>query len=536
MFARLLRFRLRRDRTQLIVWGVSLFLITLLVVEDVKDTFATIAERAATLRVLLITPAVLMFRGTPQGTSDGDFVAVLGISFIALLAGMMSTFLVVRHTRAEEERGQTDTIAATAAGRLTPSLAVVALGVVANLIATVAVAAACLAGGLPADGSWLLAAGCGMTGLTFVGVAFVLAQVLPTSRAANGWSTALVVVAYLARGIGDAGGTPHPATLTLTPAWPTWVSPIGWAQAVRPFAENRTWPLLLGLAAFVVLTAVALVLQERRDVGAGLIAARAARSAAPATLRGSFGLALRLERGVLIGWIVSVVALAALLGGLSAAVVAQLNAAGPGITNAIDAIGGRNGTVIQAFANLGAIFSALLAAAICVQGAQRLRQEEAAGRADAVLATATGRVRWMLSSLVVAAIGAAASLVLGGLAAGALAGTSGIGFGTWFAAYLWELPAVLVFLGVVALVFAVWPAATLPLGWLVYAAAAFLGVFGPLVGVPDWARQLAPFARSPAVALPAPDYTGGWVMAGLAVVLVAAAAWLFRRRDTRPVG
>jgi ABC-2 type transport system permease protein len=101
---------------------------------------------------------------------------------------------------------------------------------------------------------------------------------------------------------------------------------------------------------------------------------------------------------------------------------------------------------------------------------------------------------------------------------------------------VWELPAVLVFLGIGAVVFALWPQGAVPLGWLVLAAAAFLGLFGPLVGVPDWARRLAPFSHTPAVALPHPSFTGGWVMAGIAVALVAAGVLLFRLRDTRPTG
>jgi ABC-2 type transport system permease protein len=400
----------------------------------------------------------------------------------------------------------------------------------------VAIAAGCLIGGLPASGSWLLAAACGTTGLAFVGIAFALAQVFPTSRAANSWAAALAVIAYFVRGIGDAAGTPHPATYSLTPAWPSWLSPIGWAQATLPYAENRVWPLLLGLGTFVVLAAVGLALQERRDLGAGLVAERRSRSTAPATLLGSFGLALRLERWGLIGWLVGLVALAGLLGALSGVVVHQLNDAGPGVANAIDAIGGSNGTLSQAFANLGAGFSGLLAAAICVQGAQRLRQEEAAGSADTALATATGRVRWMLSFLGVAAVGAVLSLLLGGLVAGASAGDSGIGFGTWLAAYLWEVPAVLVFLGIGAVLFAVWPRGAIATGWLLVALAAFLGLFGPLVGVPEWARRLAPFAHTPAVALPDPSYVGGVVMSVLAAALLAAGVVLFRLRDTRPVG
>jgi len=537
MFAQLLRFRLRRDRWQLTVWGVVHFLLAYMVVSAVNTTYGTAVERANTVKVMMVTPAILVFRGTPQGTSAGDFMALLGLTFIALIVALQSTFLVVRHTRAEEAVGQTETIAATAAGRLAPSYAVIALGVLANVIATIALALGCLVGGLPAGGSWLFGAACGVVGLSFVSVAFLLAQLFPASRSANGWAATIAVLAYVVRGLGDAAGTPHLATLTLTPAWPIWLSPIGWAQRTLPWSDqSRVWPLFLGLATFVVLTGVALVVQDRRDVGEGVLAERRGRATASPALGGTFGLALRLQRGVLIAWIASVVAGALLLGSLSGVMVGQLQTAGPGVTNALDEIGGggSGGTMLQALANIGAIFSGLLASAICVQGAMRLRQEESASGADAVLSTIAGRVRWMLSFLVVAGVGAIVSLVVGGVIAGAVAGDQGGGFATWFGAIVWETPAVLVFLGIVALVFAVLPRATIAVGWAVFALGAIFGLFGPLFGLPQWARDLAPFAHTPAVALPDPSYTGGWVMALIAVALVAASVYLFTRRDTKP--
>ena len=59
-------------------------------------------------------------------------------------------------------------------------------------------------------------------------------------------------------------------------------------------------------------------------------------------------------------------------------------------------------------------------------------------------------------------------------------------------------------------------------------------LYGPLFGLPEWARKLGPFAHSPAVSLPNPDFVGGWVMAAIAVAFVVAAVLLFRRRDTVP--
>ena len=140
MFWNMLRLRLRRDRWQLIVWGVVHFLLAFMVANAVHTTYGTAVERANTIKVMMVTPAILVFRGTPQGGTAGDMMALLGLTFIALIVILQMTFLVVRYTRAEEERGQTETLASTAAGRWTPTFAVIALGVIASVIASVALA------------------------------------------------------------------------------------------------------------------------------------------------------------------------------------------------------------------------------------------------------------------------------------------------------------------------------------------------------------------------------------------------------------
>lgn len=43
---------------------------------------------------------------------------------------------------------------------------------------------------------------------------------------------------------------------------------------MRPFADERWWPLFLFLGGSAVLVALAFALMSRRDVGAGIVAAR----------------------------------------------------------------------------------------------------------------------------------------------------------------------------------------------------------------------------------------------------------------------
>jgi ABC-2 type transport system permease protein len=340
------------------------------------------------------------------------------------------------------------------------------------------------------------------------------------------------------RGIGDATGEPHPASSTLTPGWESALSPIGWMQATRPYAADDLRPVLLALVVGALAVWAALAVQRVRDVGAGLIAEGRARRTASPVLRGPFGLAARLQRGSVIGWGIGAVLLGLIGGDLADLVLEQLGSAA-GVAEAVKRLGGSGSGVLDGFIIAIGGFVGILAAAIAVQGAMRLRQEEAAGGADAVLSGAVGRIRWFLTIVALAVAASALALVLAGLAAALAAlaarpdGSAGT-FGDWFGTIVWQLPAVLVILALVSLVFAVAPRATIPVGWLVLAAAAFLGELGALLDLPQWVRDLAPFSHSPAVALAHPSFTGaGWMTAG-AVVAIALACVLLRRRDTVP--
>ena len=114
------------------------------------------------------------------------------------------------------------------------------------------------------------------------------------------------------------------------------------------------------------------------------------------------GLALRLHRAALIGWTGSLVLLGAVYGSLGDAVetlFADNEAAQaffPGASSA--------GLVEAYFATIFA-FQALLAAAYAVSSVLRARAEEAAGRAEPVLATATSRSAWLGSHVTVALVG-----------------------------------------------------------------------------------------------------------------------------------
>ena len=353
-----------------------------------------------------------------------------------IVAALMAMFTVGRHTRADEEAGRTELVRAARVGRHAPLLAAVIVSALACAAMALGIGAVGTATGLPAAGSFLLGAAVGACGLAFTGVAAVAVQVSESTRSAYGLVGAVLGIAFVLRAIGDIESNGL-----------VWASPIGWAQAVHPFSEDRWWPLLLCVVATAVLLAVAVTLLDHRDLGAGLLQARPGAPGAGRMLGSPLGLAVRLQRAALLAWAISLALLGAIYGGLGDTVQTlfennpQAQAFFPGASGA---------GLVDAY--LATIFSiqALLAAAYAVSSVLRARTEESTGRAEAVLATATSRAAWLGSHVTVALVGSGLLVIVSG-AGTALVRATSTGdpgsFGRLFAASLAYVPAVWVVAG-----------------------------------------------------------------------------------------
>ncbi|EMY34940.1 exporter of polyketide antibiotics [Arthrobacter crystallopoietes BAB-32] len=535
-FLGLLRVQARRDRVTLPIWILGLGLLGFAIASAVATQFGSEAERAAIIVVAAANPAFLFIRGLPDGTDPGAFVFFQAYAFTAVLAGLMSTLLVVRHSRADEELGRAELVGSMPLRRSAPLLATLLLALAANLLLAAAVAGGYVLGGLDAAGSWITGLAVGAVGFFFTGVAALLAQAMPTGRAANGAAAALVGLAYLVRGIGDAFGTPDASLLRAEPAWPSRLSPIGWGQRSRPFTDADPAPLLwlalLGLA----LCAAAVLVRERRDLGASLLADRPGRASAGPSGRSLAGLAWRLQRGTILGWAVG----AAVLGTFSGALgpmLADAVAGNQALAQLIERlVPGIQANTVDVFVTALLGITGVLAAAAGVQAMLRLRAEEEEGRLEILLALPRSRARWFGTNLAIAALSVLAVALAGGLAAAlsdTLAGDSTPARRFWLliASALAHVPAALVIVGLAALAFAVLPRLSVPLGWGILAAALILGQFGDLLQLPGWIQDLSPFRHSSA--MPVEDFAAApaLTMAAAVVLLALGATLLLRRRD-----
>lgn len=518
----LIRLILRRDRVRLAVWIVAVVGLMVSFAASSADLYPT-PESLQARAVIMDSPLGVAFSGPRIGLENYTFGAMLSneyVGFVAVTLALMSVFLIVRSTRVEEQAGRAELVRAAVVGRHAPAVAALVVVVAAQLLIGIAIALL-LPGtglGLSVEGSWLFAASVVAVGVAFAGLAVVISQITSHSRTAVGLGAGIVGLAYTIRAVGDVADS----SLSM-------LSPIGWAQATAPYVEDDWLPLVIALVFFAASTWVALVLTTHRDLGEGLVAPRPGPREGAPLLGRPIGLALRLQRGLLIGWGVGLFVLASSYGGFVRD-VEEFAGENPFIEEALSAIGG--GTLGESWASFLALFMVALVASFAVQATLRLRSEESESRAEQILATPVERWRWMSSHLVVAAIGSVILTVVIGLGFG-LTAASVTGDSGWvlqsIGATLSHLPAVAVVMGVAAALFGLLPRLTY-LAWMMIAVV-WVGLMGVVIGLPEWVSSLSPFGYGALIPAEDLEIMPVIVLSLIAVILIASGVVGFQRRD-----
>jgi ABC-2 type transport system permease protein len=519
----LLRFALRLDRRRLLIWVLSVGLITVYAAVALGIVYPTAADRLARAAVME-NPAGVLLSGPGYGLADYTLGAMVAneLSFSVIVAvAIMSIQLVVRHTRAQEEGGQAELVRAGAVGRRAALTAALGVAALADAAVVLVVTIGLVGSGLALVDSFALAFGMGLTGLLFGAVAAVTAQLTEHARAASGLALAVLAVAAVIRGVGDI--------LETGGSWLSWLSPIAWAQQTRAFVDLRWEPLLLTVALTGLLVVGAFRLVGGRDVGAGLLPPRRGPADASGQLSGPVGLTLRLQRAAVPAWAVGLLLLGLVFGSLADAVADMVT--GNAQLAAVLAASGAD--VTDSFFAISAVYVALGAGSFAVASVLRLRGEETAGRSEVLLATALDRRRYLGGTLTVTLAASLLLLLVGGFGTGRAAAAVRDDpslVGEQLVAQLVHVPAVLVFAGV-AVVLVGWAPRLAPLAWVVVGWALFAGFFGALLSLPEWSLDLSPLGwvpQVPAEPLAVAPLVG---LTLVAVVLVALGLIGFRRRD-----
>ncbi|MEM9746630.1 MAG: ABC transporter permease, partial [Actinomycetota bacterium] len=265
------------------------------------------------------------------------------------------------------------------------------------------------------------------------------------------------------------------------------------AQAARPWADERWWVFAIPLVVTAATGVLARALLARRDLGGGLVPQRRGPASAAPGLATPLALAVRLQRGTVIGWSVGLALFGFVYGVIVDSIedfvsdneaMADFMAAGDGGASLTDSYLGQSMRVL-----------ALIASGFAAQSVLRARSEETSGRAEPLMAGSITRRSWLGSHAGVAAIGSVAVVVLGALwvAIGVLIATGELDRApSLLGAGLSYVPALLVVVGVGVAITGWSPRAT-GITWALVAGSLVIGMFGPLLDLPTWVSNLSPF-------------------------------------------
>ncbi|WP_372734353.1 ABC transporter permease [Nocardioides sp.] len=520
----LVRAYLRRDRFFVLWWWIGGVLLYWSQAVSVIGLYATQAEFDRAADYMGANPAFIALAGPARALNTvGGQVTWQASAFGAILAGLMSMFLIGRHTRAEEESGRDELVRSTVVGRQAPLAAAVIVAAAANLVLGIAVALSLVAVPLAAADSFGLGLGLTATGWVFTATALIAAQLSSSTRAMYGIAGVVIAASYVLRAVGDVGN----------PVF-TWLSPIGWYQAMYPFSGLRWWPLLLLLAAAAIAALVAVALLSRRDIGSGLLSSRAGPARAGGVLgghgfRGGLGLAWRLHRGTMLGWTLGMFLVGLSYGSIGNDVEQLLGDS----DFARDFMIQGTADLIDGFYATAALMLALGASGYAISSVLRPGAEEVVGHTELLVATDLSRRAWLAGHVAMTVVGTVMVLGVSGLGLGlgnALVTGAGDAVGRYFWLGLAYVPAVLALAAVARLLFGLAPG-QVSLAWLPLVLAVVVMLFSTVLRIPQWVQNLSPFEHLALV--PAESLSWSAVLAvGLVATLVSFAGQLaFWRRD-----
>lgn len=487
-----------------------------------RRTYPTVADRLEFARSFGADKSVRFFYGVPHDLlSVGGYVAWRVGGIVSIFAAMWGLLAAVRALRTEEDAGRQELVLAGAVTRRGAYLAALAAIAVGTTVLAAALFLGLVAAGLPPGGSGYLALAIVSVVPVFVGVGALASQIAPTRRAALELGTAVLAVTFLVRVVAD---TTSLETLR-------WVTPLGWVEELRAFAEPRPLVLVLPAAVSAALLIAAGLVSAHRDVGVGLVRPRDRAEPSYRLLGSPTRHALRSERGSLAGWTLGVGGFAFMLGVVSSSVSASTLP--ERVREELEAAGLTRVATPAGYLGFTFLFFAFALSLFACSQVAAARREESEQQLEVLLALPVSRTAWFGGRLLLAVACATAIALSAGVLAwvGAASQRAPVSLPEMLGAGTNCLPTAILFLGIGALAFALSPRAGAGIAYGLTCLAFVWGLFGALLRAPAWVLGLSPFHRIglvPAQSFKPADAAAMLVVGGAAAL---AAVFVFARRD-----
>ena len=535
---KLIRLVLRRERVTSAVWIIVLVLFSMAVAPAMDNMFSEPGARTQ-FAESFDNPVMVAMMGPVYGVDNyttGVMYAGTMLLWVIIAVAVMNIFLVVRHTRADEEGGRVEVIRSLPTGRLSILNATMICAGIVNAVLAVLLGLALASMGIEGMdfGSALLYGFVvGASGFVFAAVAALFSQLSSNKGGATGLSFLALAVFYMVRAAGDMKGSDLLAC----------ISPLGMAQRSQVYVENNIWPVFGLLVETVVVAAAAYALNSVRDMGQGFITARPGRSAAARRLLSPFGLSLRLLRNTLVIWIIVMCALGASYGSVISD-IPNFVGESPEYLQVIGVPEAVVKTMTQAdkaqiIIDYFGVFVVTMMILVCfipvINASMKLRSEEREGRAEQIFALAVPRLKYLAGYVILAfatSVLVPLAAAIGLYSATVMASNSPFTLGGLIEAFMVYLPAIWVMIGVVAFLVGLFPRAV-GATWGFYG---FIFIVSFLGGMPDllpeWLQNISPMKHIPKLPFDEITFTPLIVLTVIAFALLSAGFVFFKKRDS----
>ncbi|MDL2211347.1 tetronasin resistance protein [Erysipelotrichaceae bacterium OttesenSCG-928-M19] len=517
---------LKRDLKKIIIWIIALGLFS----GGFVPAFEEIAQGQGLVGMYetMQNPAMIAMVGTTPVTDSASYTLAAMYTnemllFCALFAMIISALHVISHTRKEEDLGLSELVRSFRVGRHANSLAIVKEIVIINLVLTIFIGllmSSFQVVEIDLYGSIVFGASIGIAGIMGGLIALVMAQIMSTSAGATGLSLAFIGLLYFIRATTDISNP----DLSI-------FNPVAWTYLTYPYLENDWLPVIFGLFFSILLFLGAVILEGNRDMQTGYLPERTGRAQAKKSLLSIPGLLLRINRGVIIAWLISFLIIGAAYGSIYGDMQSFLE------SNLLmeQMFTQADYTIEESFTSVITMLMISMVAILPIVIVNKLYSEEVRGHFSQLYATKVSRAQIYWTMIVIALVVGLLAILLSacGLGFSALAvmeQKSTMTIGDFIIIGYNYLPLIIIFTGFSAFLLGIMPR----LGKVVYLYllySAMLSYFSGILKLPDWFSYTSVNEWLPQLPI---EQFNGWIfiiVSLLGLVLIIIGYYGYKNRD-----
>lgn len=388
------RFVAKRTLKSAVLWAFIFGLYAVSKTVGFVKAYKTPQAREALTHSLSNNPGINALIGTPHdiGTING-YANWVVLGTITLIAGVWALLLATKYFRGDEEAGRTELLLT---GRTTQRQATINtfLGLSVSLVLMYAITAVIFIGigrvqgvGYNTQNALFFALASVCSAALFISIGALTSQLMPTRTRASTIGAVLFGLSFILRAIADSTSA----------RWLLTVTPLGWVERLQPLIGSRPIWLLPIFGTTLVCILATVWIAGRRDIGESVFVDHDTAKPRTKLLNAPTGVAFRLTRMSMAGWLLSVFAMAVLYGSLTKTIVQAIEGAQTkNIHKALNKIT-QSSHVSLATIFLGAMFLIMMAVVMShvASAAGKVRDEEAQGYVDNFLVQPISRLQWL---------------------------------------------------------------------------------------------------------------------------------------------